>query len=254
MLCSRTPSTQHLTFTTKYNKWQTVERSTLFQSLRYLDVSNLATDDAIPKLSSTIEKCILGKLRAETRTLDYYARKSGRARIYYTRKLSGFVQILDFVPEMYDSSGRHREPSELKLIHFESETARNAFLAFLNSSLFYWMLTIYSDCRNLNRREVHSVPFNLSKANNEILNCLASLSEDLMTDFRLHSRMLSLRYEDLGNVSVQSIVPKFSKPIIDEIDRTLAPYFGFTDEELDFVINCDIKYRMGQDGMVGDDV
>ena len=38
-----------------------------------------------------------------------------------------------------------------------------------------------------------------------------------------------------------------SKPIIDEIDRALATHFGFTDEELDFIINYDIKYRMGQE-------
>ena len=36
-----------------------------------------------------------------------------------------------------------------------------------------------------------------------------------------------------------------SKPIIDEIDRVLARHYGFTDEELDFIINYDIKYRMG---------
>ena len=35
------------------------------------------------------------------------------------------------------------------------------------------------------------------------------------------------------------------KPIVDEIDRTLASHYGFTDEELDFIINYDIKYRMG---------
>jgi len=35
------------------------------------------------------------------------------------------------------------------------------------------------------------------------------------------------------------------KPIIDEIDRVLARLYGFTDEELDFTISYDIKYRMG---------
>lgn len=35
------------------------------------------------------------------------------------------------------------------------------------------------------------------------------------------------------------------KPIIDEIDRLLAKHYGFTPEELDFIINYDIKYRMG---------
>lgn len=48
-------------------------------------------------------------------------------------------------------------------------------------------------------------------------------------------------------LAVQCIVPKHSKPILDEIDRVLAKYYGFTDEELDFIINYDIKYRMGRD-------
>jgi hypothetical protein len=31
-----------------------------------------------------------------------------------------------------------------------------------------------------------------------------------------------------------------------ETKGMLAKYYGFTDEELDFIINYDIKYRMGQ--------
>ena len=42
-------------------------------------------------------------------------------------------------------------------------------------------------------------------------------------------------------------IPKESKPIIDEIDRVLAKHYGFTDEELEFIINYDIKYRLGQE-------
>ncbi len=37
------------------------------------------------------------------------------------------------------------------------------------------------------------------------------------------------------------------KPIIDEIDRALARHYGLSDEELDFIINYDVKYRMGSD-------
>jgi hypothetical protein len=36
-----------------------------------------------------------------------------------------------------------------------------------------------------------------------------------------------------------------SKPIIDEIDRALARHYGLSDDELDFIINYDVKYRMG---------
>jgi hypothetical protein len=30
-------------------------------------------------------------------------------------------------------------------------------------------------------------------------------------------------------------------------NRVLAQHYGFSDEELDFIINYDIKYRMGRD-------
>jgi hypothetical protein len=63
------------------------------------------------------------------------------------------------------------------------------------------------------------------------------------------------------HLRVQCIIPKFSKDIIDEIDRMLAAHHGFTDEELDFIpstklragINYDIKYRMGRDAESGAD-
>jgi len=44
-----------------------------------------------------------------------------------------------------------------------------------------------------------------------------------------------------------------SKPIIDEIDRALAHHYGLSDEELDFIINYDVKYRMGAELEDGDE-
>ena len=43
-----------------------------------------------------------------------------------------------------------------------------------------------------------------------------------------------------------------SKNLLDDIDKTLARRYGFTEEELDFVVNYDIKYRMGR-GAEGDE-
>ena len=48
-----------------------------------------------------------------------------------------------------------------------------------------------------------------------------------------------------GPIEYDEYYPAKAKPIIDEIDRVLAKHYGFTDEELDFIINYDIKYRMG---------
>jgi len=47
--------------------------------------------------------------------------------------------------------------------------------------------------------------------------------------------------------------PKLSKAIIDEIDHVLAKHYSFTNEELDFIVNYDIKYCMGKDADDGDE-
>ena len=54
-------------------------------------------------------------------------------------------------------------------------------------------------------------------------------------------------------MKVQCIIPRYSKGIIDKIDEFLAGHYGFTAEELDFIINYDIKYRLGQSEENGDE-
>jgi hypothetical protein len=43
------------------------------------------------------------------------------------------------------------------------------------------------------------------------------------------------------------------EPCLDGIRRILAAHHGFTPEELDFIINYDIKYRVGRDTEVDDE-
>jgi methylase of polypeptide subunit release factors len=234
-------------FSTKYHRWHTVARPYLFETINYISAADLRREGAVPKLSSPVGGSILSKVLSEARSLAFYCDKQGKHAVYYTRKLSGFVQILDFVPRMYDRNGRSREPSELKAVCFPSEQAGYAFLAVLNSSLFYWLLTLYSDCRNLNKREVYGAPFGFDRASAGTLKELTVLAHQLMSDMKQKSQMLEMHYENHGTMKIQCILPKLSKPIIDEIDRVLAKHYRLTDEELDFIVNYDIKYRMGRE-------
>lgn len=72
---------------------------------------------------------------------------------------------------------------------------------------------------------------------------LTTLFDKLMDDFKFNS-IIRIRQD----CEFQEFRVSRSKPIIDEIDRVLVKHYGFTDEELDFIINYDIKYRMGRDG------
>lgn len=50
-----------------------------------------------------------------------------------------------------------------------------------------------------------------------------------------------------GLVELESVTPARSKDLVDEIDCLLAREFGFSEEQLDYLINYDIKYRMARD-------
>lgn len=230
-------------YTTKYNKWQTSARDTLFSLLQYQPNSSAHNwPGAIPKIGADIEKNLIAKLFKSSYPIGALARPRQKNPVYYTRKLSGFVQILSFVPGITDESGNRRPPSELKKILFASDTDANTSLALLNSSLFYWFLTIYSDVRNLNKREVIGMP--ITKLDLATEEALCILSGQLMGSFRANSKICTMRYKKHGILNIQCLYPKFSKSIIDEIDITYGKFIGLDDEALDFIINYDIKYRM----------
>ncbi len=235
-----------------YNKWHASERATLFQRLEFVEASGFNVSGAIAKVGTPIELGILRKFASVPVQLSEVESPSGQETIFYTRKISTFLQVLDFIPEMRDSSGALREPTELKKITFNDRRTRDLFLALLNSTLFYWVMTVYSDCRNLNRREIDDARYDPENAADDEVSQLGQLSRKLMKDIRANSRILPLNYKKHGTMSVQATYPRFSKGIIDAIDMALAPHYELTDHELDFITNWDIKYRMGADGSEDD--
>ena len=72
----------------------------------------------------------------------------------------------------------------------------------------------------------------------------------MQSDYQRNSHIKTRNYSKKGReftMQKQHFFIKHSKPIIDKIDRILGKYYGFTEEELDFIINYDIKYRMGDE-------
>ena len=232
-------------FSTAYNKWLTTERDVLFQKLTFADSTGSSLGTGLVKHGDPLEASILRKFNQHPVLIDKSAGKTKKSSIYYTRKLSYFVQILDFVPAIYDSSGDLRKPSELKEIWFDSQKVRDGVLGLLNSTLFYWLITTSSDCRNLNKREIQTSRFDLE---DEVsLDRLGVLTHELMDDIKSHSKIQTINYKKMGTLKIQSTYPRLSKTIIDKLDTVLAQHFDFTEQELDFIINYDIKYRMGRD-------
>ena len=73
-----------------------------------------------------------------------------------------------------------------------------------------------------------------------------------MVDFEKNSLSKSITTK-AGKIQYQEFSPKNAKPIIDEIDEVVASAWGLAPESMDYLINYDIKYRLGLVGDAGDD-
>ncbi len=229
-----------------YRRWLVVEREHLFATVKYVNIQkvDLLIASSLPKVSSDIELDIISKLN-RLRPLESVINDSAQYKVYYTRQVRYFAQFFDFVPKITNSVGETIPPSELKHLSFSSRQIRDTAIAVLNSTLFYWFLSIYSDVRNLNRREILLFPCSLAQIQDDLSSLLSELACNLLEHFVKNSTEITNNYRAYGVLHIQSFQPRLSKALVDEIDRVLAQHYGFTEEELDFIINYDIKYRMG---------
>ncbi len=241
------PEKPSVIYSTRYNKWSAVQRGSLFAGLVYAASSPLLVDGTLPKLSSPIELQVAQKLKSQKAKLSDFLAKSGSAPVYYSRKIGYFLQVLNFEPRVLDGEGQRRPPSEFKELRFNGAGIAKLALCCLNSCLFYWFVTVFSDCRHVNKREVEAFPINLTGlAESPVRKRLETLADRLMADLIANSEHRKMRFKH-DNLTVQCIFPSRSKVILDEIDAALASFYGLTGEEQDFISSYDIKYRMGVD-------
>jgi len=244
LLAEKAPSTLPLIYTTRFLKWFTEERPSLFYSFIQYARPDRAVSDPFCKVSSLTGLSILTKLHGRP-TLARAIRDTG-ARIYYHNAPVHWGKVFDFIPHFRVGHGAPQQSSHVKTLALENKATAEIVLCLLNSSFFYWFNWQYSNCRDLSRKDILRVPIDLQSILSESASDFSELATRLMRDYRKHKTLYS-RVVDNVTTEFDSFYPARSKPIIDEIDRVLAKHYGFTDEELDFIINYDIKYRMGRD-------
>ncbi|MEA1883327.1 MAG: SAM-dependent methyltransferase, partial [Thermotogota bacterium] len=231
-------------FSTTYNRWYSEIRSSLFNLLSFAIISELLTKGAIPKIGHSIATSIMKRIRL-FKPLRNYLGMNSLFEIYFHNAPQYWVRAMDFTPYFWNERNGVQVSSHIKSLRLSSELDALAIVASLNSSIFYWWFIILSNCRDLNMREIENFPIGISEMKEPIKHRLSELTEKLMSDLKQHAQRKECFYKTTGEVKYDEFSPKYSKPIIDKIDQVLAKHYSFTDEELDFIINYDIKYRMG---------
>jgi hypothetical protein len=194
-----------------------------------------------PKLSSLCEISILEKLFKKPHTIQNYIQIS-KNNLYYRTTGGLYWKVFTDTPPAFFINGEKGTSSRETSISLNKKDTPKQFVAIFSSSLFWWWYTITSNLRDLNPSDLYGF-----RIDNNLIGSdeLIKLADKYIKDMYVNSSMLIRIQKEIGETKTQSFKLSKSKPIIDEIDKVLAKHYGFTEEELDFIINYDIKYRMG---------
>ena len=208
----------------------------------YYNVTNLYTYEGIipAKISSSIEESIISKIYGkESSIVEAYTDKTNGKDIYYTRSIRNFRPFYSFILKHKDENGNDKLPSEMKTIKVNTSCYKE-LTAFLNSNMVFMIFCWFTDVRNINPGFVSTIPVPKTIKDDK----LKKIESVLMKDYKDNKLV---RFNKSNKCFESYYYPVKSKPVIDEIDKILAKHYGFTEEELDFIINYDIKYRMGDE-------
>ena len=225
----RNSSYNHI-FSTSIQRWHSEHRYLLFQSLKYAPSFH---NGSIWRTSTDIETSIYRKFQAHTPT-SLLLRNSGECIHYRT---AGVRYWIIFLNKGFDTNSLSN-----KFARVESLEIAQFLMAAFNSNLFWWYYALNFDMFNLKDYMIFNFKLNY---NPDPLIC--ALAESLEKDMDVNKIEQLINSKTRGEVITSYYQKKHSKLIIDKIDNALAKHYGFNEEELDFIINYDIKYRMGDE-------
>jgi hypothetical protein len=226
-----------------YRRWHNKERNLLLNLTSYTLSDFDFAKGYVPKMSKDIEKSVWGKMKG-AKLINYETSTSNKLPIYVHRIIRYFVKAIDFIPYFWNEKEGVKKSEDYKPFFFREDMIYPV-ISIINSSVFYWYWHTFSDGFHCGYRDVRAFP--IKELDESTVKQLDILGKKLMEDIKRGIRRRTSKSKSTGQVEYDEFNPRLSKPIIDEIDRVLAQHYGFADEEADFIINYDIKYRIGDE-------
>jgi tRNA1(Val) A37 N6-methylase TrmN6 len=226
-------------YTTAYKRCYSAERNILFDNIYYSDA--IIFDNYITRKNNIFENNILKVISMKARLENL---TTGKYTIYY-RNMGNFFYKLAFDKEpIYYKNNEKVSSSTVSVLNVNSKDIENILIGLINSSLFYYYWILFSDCYHLSKSDIINFHFEMPQ-DKEVIDNITNLTKNYMVAIEKEAVWQNEIKKDGTTKKYRRYFPQKCKYIADEIDHVLAKHYGFTDEELDFIINYDIKYRMG---------
>ena len=236
-ICSKGSKSVSKVYTTGINRWYANTRAQLFSNLSFVEDTQEHSGSFV-KIGSRIEKEIKKKFYVQDAIRRYLSQKDNQNSLYYRSAGGGYwISILNKPFDSVTSSNR--------CASFNEKYQAKVFSSFLNSNLFWWYYSTNYDLFNFTEGWMFDA--NMNYPSSIIETKLIALSEAMEDSLRKNAFHYVINSATNGEQNTVTYRKYLSKDIMDSIDAALAEHYGFTEEELDYIINYDIKYRMGDE-------
>ena len=232
--CAKTNSPiEHLYTTRMMRRRNCDEISEIIHRLHFVDSLDIRLDGRLPKVGYDIERVILNKMFANSKVLSFVDKRNGLP-LYYRSAGGRYWNVVT----NYTTHTSAEKSIPVKYV--------KQLCACLSSSCFWFYQQAYTDGMNLKLFEVESFPVpNFDIVSKNKLSELAALYEKYIDDIEKHSR--SHETSDTSSYNIDSFKEYkigYSKPLIDKIDDFIGPLYGLTKDEVEFIKNYELEYRM----------
>ncbi len=223
-----------------YLKWNSENRSVLFHGISFVGSPSLqARKDLWPKTESNLAETIFRKIQSHN-SLQASQYLSTEAKLFYKNTGLRYFNTVTRRPPKCTINGVPNASSRETVLNVSKQYLGFTH-ALLLSTTFFANYQWTTNCRDLNPGDIESFPVPLVR-NPAIFD---ELSEVVERDYIKKSRVIVMNNKRTGKVELESLSPAKSKLIIDEIDIALGSIYGFRELEIDYILNYDIKYRLG---------
>ena len=232
LLQKETNSKQQNLYTSNYLHWYKEEKKSVFKSINYTS-NNFSTKNFYYKVGNDIEKSIIDKLTRSKKGLleNLSLSKETKYMVWLNMRLCFWNKA--FLKE--------QESKEYKTFAFDKETDAIIFTALINSNIFYFFWECISDAWHITNKDLENFRVDFADFEKDTRDKLSSL-------YLKFERNLETNKDFIGSKQTQyQYQHKKDKILIDKIDVFFSDYFNLTRQELLYIRNYQLQYRMNDE-------
>ncbi len=228
LLEKQTSQSTKKVYTTNYLHWYAESKDEIYNDIHYKE-NKFVTSDFLFKIGNQIEESIIQKLCFSSRKslVENFVPHSNHT-VWLNMRMTFWNK----------SFMKPQKSNEYKAFFFQSSENAMLFSALLNSNIFFFYWECISDVWHITLKDLSCLRVDFASFSVEQKEQICNLYQELETNLELNKKKIDSKQTEF------EYQHKKDKILIDKIDLSFKEYFYFTEVEIEYLKNYQLKFRL----------